>query len=286
MNILITGGSGFIGKNLVENLSNKKSYNIFCLVRDETRNSDKIFLKEKKAQIIKADLCDWKRLDMISGKYDIVIHLAAELMGQNYNRESYEKNNITGTENLVKFCIKKKVKKIIYLSSAGVYGIAKNITEKNKINPSNIYEKTKYEGERVIEKSKIAHSILRPSLVYGKYDKRFTKHFCSKKIVYIVGNGKNSIQPVEVSEVITVILKELNYKNRGYPLLVVGKKSIRLIDFIKEKNPNATIIRIPIKIAEFVANINDSLSKLTNIYLPFTLERFEFFDKSRTYRIR
>jgi len=121
-NILITGGAGYIGSHIVEQLVNQKNNIIIIdnLVTGYKR------LINKKAKFIKADLKNKKNLNNIISRNKIhtIIHLAAYLnvSEAESNKKKYYKNNVIGTKNLVEACKKSEVKNIIYSSSCSVYG--------------------------------------------------------------------------------------------------------------------------------------------------------------------
>lgn len=147
--ILITGGSGFIGSCFAKYL--KKKYKIFTL---DKKNKNP-FLKEKSIVHIKCDICNYiklkKKIQII--KPNIIVHLAAQSTIDfiDKKKNSYLKNNIIGTTNIVKISNDFKVEKFIFASTAAVYKYKNiNLTEKDKILPNNIYGKTKRINEKYI----------------------------------------------------------------------------------------------------------------------------------------
>ena len=173
--ILITGGAGYIGSHVVENLL-KSDYEIIVI---DSFLFDKHSLKEhqdnKKLTIIKEDIRNLQKIENIFSNVDTVIHLAA-LVGEAACKISENETvsiNLKSTENLVKISIKKNVKKFIFMSTASSYGV-QNVNqianEDTKLNPVSLYAKTKIESEKLLlEKysSDIEITIFRPSTVYG-----------------------------------------------------------------------------------------------------------------------
>lgn len=164
--ILITGGAGYIGSHIVE-LFLKKKYQVFVI--DNLSRGYKKFLN-KKVILLKIDI---KNITVINRvlkeyKFETIIHLAAltDVQESQKNRKKYYNNNIIGTEKLLEACKDTFVKNIIYSSSAGVYGNAKNpVKENSKLKPINYYAFTKLIGEKKLiefsKKSKIKYFILR-----------------------------------------------------------------------------------------------------------------------------
>ena len=131
MKILITGGAGFIGSNLVNLLSNL-NYEITVIdsllkqVHGKNQKSFSYCQIVGKCKFVKSDINDntvFKRLLLDS---EVLIHLASQTgTGQSmYEKELYEKSNILGTENIYKLLNENSnnIKKIILTSSRSVYG--------------------------------------------------------------------------------------------------------------------------------------------------------------------
>ena len=152
-NILITGGAGYIGSHIVEQLVKTK---INVIILDNLVTGYKRLIN-KKAKFIKGDIQNKNKLTKIINDYkiDSIIHLAAYL---NVNeaeksKKKYYKNNVNGTLNLIHACEKSKVKNIIFSSSCSIYGNIKgSVNERRKPNPQGYYAYTKYKGEEIVKK--------------------------------------------------------------------------------------------------------------------------------------
>jgi len=154
MNILVTGGAGYIGSHIVEQLVKKKSNNIYILDNLSTGHKKLI---NKKSNFIKGDIKNLNLLKKIIKKHSIqtIIHLAANLNVSEAETKKikYYKNNVTGTKNLLLACKNSKVKTIIFSSSCSVYGSVKgSVNEQKKTNPEGYYALTKFKGEELIKK--------------------------------------------------------------------------------------------------------------------------------------
>ncbi|MDA7714813.1 UDP-glucose 4-epimerase GalE [Candidatus Pelagibacter sp.] len=152
-NILITGGAGYIGSHIVEQLV-KTSSNVIIL--DNLVNGYRKLIN-KKAKFINGDVKNIIKLTKTinDNKIDSIIHLAAYLnvSEAEKNKKTYYDNNIRGTLNLVHSCKNSKVRNIIFSSSCSIYGNCKgSVNEKKKPNPQGYYAYTKYKGEEIIKK--------------------------------------------------------------------------------------------------------------------------------------
>ena len=153
MNILITGGAGYIGSHIVEQLLKEKSNRLFIIDNLVTGHERLI---NKKAQFFKGDINNSKLLKKIINKNNIetIIHLAASLnvAEAEKNKKKYFINNIIGTKKLILSCKNSKVKNFIFSSSCSIYGNIKGkVTEKKKPNPQGYYAFTKYKSEQLIK---------------------------------------------------------------------------------------------------------------------------------------
>jgi nucleoside-diphosphate-sugar epimerase len=166
-NILITGGGGYIGTNLVQSLLNE-NYKLKVI---DTFWFGNYLKKNENLQILKKDIRNLTKQDI--GKPDCIIHLAsiandpaAELdPGLTWNV------NVLATYNLINLAIKKGVEKFIFASSGSVYGVKKEkkVTEELNLEPLSEYNKSKMIGERILlsYKKDIDLTILRPATVCG-----------------------------------------------------------------------------------------------------------------------
>ena len=250
-NILITGGAGYIGSHIVEQLiKSKKNTNIIIL--DNLVTGFKKLIN-KKAKFIKGDIKNLQKLIKIINSYEIdsIIHLAAHLnvSEAEKNKKKYYKNNVIGTSNLIKACKNSKVKNIIFSSSCSIYGNIKgSVNEKRKPNPQGYYAYTKYKGEEIIiknaKKFNYRYSILRYFNVagaslsgkigeiqksYGHLIKNLAIQSLEKNPqIYIYGNdyatkdGTCIRDYIHVSDLADIHIKSLNYLNKNDKSLILN----------------------------------------------------------------
>ena len=166
MNITITGGSGFIGSNLVRLLHKKHDITIFDV--NKIQFNDITF--------VQGDITDRKAADIAIKNADIVIHLAATLGVINTEENPIKTldTNIFGTKNVLDACKNNHVKKIIFSSSSEIYGEPETIpiNETDKVMPITNYGISKLAAEEYIKAySKnfgITYTILRLFNIYGE----------------------------------------------------------------------------------------------------------------------
>ena len=235
MNILITGGCGFIASNFINYLFEiKKDANIvnidamyYCA--NETNVSEEI-RKSPRYTFIKANLCNTYLAFILDyHKIDIVIHFAAQSHVQNSFEDSiqYTYDNVLGTHTLLEACRKYgKIQKFIHISTDEVYGESMLDSQEKKnensiLSPTNPYAATKASAE-LIAKSyyysfKMPIIITRGNNVYGpnqypeKLIPRFVKLLNENKKVTIQGDGTNVrgfLHVYDVIKAVTLILEK------------------------------------------------------------------------------
>ena len=222
MKILVTGGAGFIGRHLVKGLIEDRHH---VVVFDNLSNSSEKMLSfiSGKFSFVKADITDYKQiLGAVSG-VDLVIHLAAIISVRDSvnNPEKTRRVNVTGTENLIKACVKNNVKNLIAVSSAAVYGdlpsAKDSLNERSQTKPTSPYGKSKLEMEDLVKQYSAANSInsviLRFFNVYGPGQSgeyagvisKFAQNIKEERPLLIYGDGLQTRDFVNIQDVIDLI---------------------------------------------------------------------------------
>lgn len=219
MNILITGGTGFIGTHLIQELK-KYDYTIFVLSRNPTHQISDVHL-------IKGNITEPQTLSKALSNIDAVFHNAALAIDSGRKKE-ISCINVTGTRNLAEACTKNNVTKIIYTSSAGVYGFPNSrepLIETSPKHPMNPYQLSKLEGEEVLHSFKdLKTSIIRPPLVLGNGgmgSKVVVENLKQHRMPYI-GSGTNLIPIVHPADVAQCLRLALEKDTKGETFNVVS----------------------------------------------------------------
>ena len=191
MKILITGGAGYIGSHVC-NLLLDKGYEVTVVDSLVTGNKN---LVPKKAKLVVADISDEKKINdiLINQKFSLVMHFAGLIRVDESVKEpkKYNEYNFEKAKKFLKICFKKDIKKIIFSSTASVYGNPKNekVSEEDMLNPLNPYAVSKLKLENfIIEKSKelnIKYVILRYFNVAGA-DKNLRTGLISKFSTHLI----------------------------------------------------------------------------------------------------
>ena len=251
-NILITGGSGYIGSCL--SLYLKKKY--------EMTNLDK--KNNKHISINICDLLNLKRLNDIlkKKKPKLIIHLAAQsLVDETINKEKYYQNNVMATKNLIIAMKNNNLTNLIFSSTAAVYKYSgKILNEKSLIKPKSNYAKTKLQCEKIIQNSKINSIILRffnvcsslniNNKIVGEFHNPEThliptivyKNLLKKKI-FIYGKNYNTIDGTCIRDYVH-ISDICNAIDRSAIYLFKNHKKIQIINIgSSSRNTNMEILK-------------------------------------------
>ena len=257
MRAYITGASGFIGNHLLQRLI-QKNWQVRALFHK--RN---ISLAEK-CEIVKGDIQDFDLLKDSLQETDVLFHLAAALGSLLIKKEEFFRINALGTKNVLNAAREAGVKRIIHLSSAGVLGsVRKNelADENYPLNPKNIYDETKLDGEnialRFAEKG-MDIVVVRPGWIYGPEDRRTFKliRAIAKKRFILVSKGKTWQTPVYIDDVIQGVLLCLEKGIKGEIYHLAGEEVLTVKEIVEtiattlgEKIPRIRLPLFPTKVA-------------------------------------
>ena len=166
--VLVAGGAGYIGSFIVRDLV---AEGFEVVIVDNLSSGHKDAVKDFK--LVELDLLtDFEKLNELfkKEKFDAVIHMASYIqMGESFkNTVKYFENNLISFINLSKAMVKNNVSKIVFSSSAGVYGNPTRvpIIETDDVGPTNPYGETKLEIERMLQWLDKAHEIKSMSIRY------------------------------------------------------------------------------------------------------------------------
>ncbi len=210
--ILVTGGVGLIGHNVIKELQKSRKNDVQAVDAFTTYGTlpneelEYLFAQRLKeidtnTQIFKEDICV-PQIDEIFKTFqpDVVIHLASFPNEATVNANPIEaaRTMCVGTANLLDCCTRHKTNRFVYISSSMVYGDFNEATEENTLNPSGQYSIWKIAGEELVKEYNRAtgqdYVIIRPTAVYGPLDVSnrvigtFFKRAMADETLYV--NGK------------------------------------------------------------------------------------------------
>jgi UDP-glucose 4-epimerase len=242
-NLLITGGTGYIGSHLFYSL--EKYYNIYIIDNLSNHKHNPI----KHNLFYKINLLNLKKLDLffLNNRIDIVIHLSSKInAAESVSRYNYYYRNIyLASKNLLNICIKYKIKYFVFASSAAVYGSYKNkFSEKDSLRPLNPYGILKKKVELLIKKvskgnfnyailrffnvAGVSKNVLRDnlmsksviSIIIDKYKKK--KYFSLRGNNFLTTDGTSERDYIHVLDIVLIIKNVLFFFNKNNKNLVLN----------------------------------------------------------------
>jgi nucleoside-diphosphate-sugar epimerase len=237
--ILLPGGAGLVGQNLIARLRARGYENIFVIDKHEANLK---ILKQVQPGVVAelADLSrpgDWERHFVGA---EVVVMLQAQIGGLVY--QEFIDNNMTSTERVLTEVRKNSVSQLIHISSSVVESAAVDF-----------YTNTKKDQEQMVLQSGIACPILRPTLMFGWFDRKhlgWLSRFMAKVPIFPVpGNGRFMRQPLYVGDFCNVIISCIENEVRTGVFNITGHEQVDYIDIIRQikraTQAKARIVKIP-----------------------------------------
>tara|TARA_B110000438_G_C15817240_1_gene652534 strand:+ start:138 stop:1091 length:954 start_codon:yes stop_codon:yes gene_type:complete len=231
--IFITGGAGFIGSHICEEIFNTFKKSKIIIFDKLTYAGNKFYLKSilssSRVNFVKGDINNYASYSKILKNVDLAINVAAESHVDNSftNPISFSVTNTVGAHTFLLNCINNKVKKIVHISSDEVYGekLSGSCNESQKIQPTNPYSASKAAAEVIINSHKYAYKkeiiTVRGNNVYGV--RQYPEKLIPRCIISLLrnqkiplhGNGKNIRHYLSAKDFAKSISFLIKKKNSG-----------------------------------------------------------------------
>lgn len=230
MKILVTGGAGFIGSHLVDRLVSDHD----VVVLDNLSSGRREHVN-KKARLVEGDIRDPTTVATAMQDCRSVFHLAAITDARSSDEDTVYQVDYLGSENVFKMAAAKKCK-IIFTSSAAVYGETFPCSEDAKCAPISQYGKSKLKAEALLQRLDGDAFIVRIFNCYGSRSRSVVNKFCERipdyKDITVYGPGLQTRDFVHVNDVVNALLLGLN--RSGVYNLGTGMETsvLHLIDLI------------------------------------------------------
>jgi UDP-glucuronate 4-epimerase len=252
--ILVTGGAGFIGSNLIKSLLKDNKYQITTIdnfdnfySRKQKELNIQPFLQAKNFTLIEGDIRNYEDLKK-AGNVDIIIHLAAKagVRPSILNPILYQDVNVSGTQNLLEFAREEGIKQFIFASSSSTYGVNENVPwqEEEKLLPISPYASTKLSGEMLGHVYSHLYGIrflaLRFFTVYGPSQRpdlaihKFFKSIINGEPIPVYGDGSTSRDYTFVEDTVKGIIAAITYDKTDFEVINLGNhRVVSLEELIK-----------------------------------------------------
>jgi nucleoside-diphosphate-sugar epimerase len=237
--ILLPGGAGLVGQNLVARLRAKGYENIIVL---DKHKKNLAILKSIQPEII-VEYADLSKPGSWQNHFtdaDVVVMLQAQIGGLFY--QEFVANNVSSTSLILDEIRSKKIPHLVHVSSSVVESSA-----------DDFYTRSKIEQEALVVQSGIECPILRPTLMFGWFDRKhlgWLSRLMQKTPVFPVpGDGRFMRQPLYVGDFCDVIISCIENRIPGGIFNISGHEKIDYIDMIrvikKAVNAKALVVKIP-----------------------------------------
>jgi nucleoside-diphosphate-sugar epimerase len=208
--VLITGGGGFIGRHLVESQLNRGNQ---VRTVDLRTGSLADLAGRPGLEVVAGDLTDPACARQLVAEVDTVYHLASAHLDTSLPDSHYRRVNVDGAVGLLEAAVNAGVGRYVHCSSVGVIGDTRGLPadETTECQPTNIYERTKHEGEQAVIRraGELGFPIVvaRPAWVYGPGCPRTAKLIrgIGKGRFPIFGDGQTLRHPIYVSDAVDAL---------------------------------------------------------------------------------
>ncbi|HVQ17114.1 MAG TPA: NAD-dependent epimerase/dehydratase family protein [Vicinamibacterales bacterium] len=256
MNVLVTGGAGFIGSHLVDSLL-ADGHHVTVL-----DNFDPFYdrvVKEANIEphrghsawrLIEGDLRDLSRLRlMLIDDFDCIVHLAARagVRPSIADPIGYQQVNVEGTQNVLELARERGIKQFVFASSSSVYGINPRVPwseEDHVLQPISPYASTKVSGELLghvySELFGIRFIALRFFTVYGPRQRpdlaihKFARMILRGQPIPVFGDGNSRRDYTYIDDIVSGIRRAMEYSGSSFEVINLGNnQTVSLLDMIQ-----------------------------------------------------
>ena len=256
MNIVVTGGAGFIGSHLIDRLLSEghRVTNIdnFDTFYDEAikRQNIKGHLESDNYILHEVDIRDKGALNKaIPNDTDVIVHLAAKAGVRPSIQDpiSYQEVNVAGTQNMLEVAREKDIKQFVFASSSSVYGKNPNVPWREDdavLQPISPYASTKVSGELLGHVYSHLYDIrflaLRFFTVYGPRQRpdlaihKFLRLMSDGKEITLYGDGSTRRDYTFIDDIVDGIMGAINYRDSLYEVINLGNnETVELLELVE-----------------------------------------------------
>lgn len=291
MNVLITGGTGFIGSRLALRCA-ARGDGVRVLARENTdaEASNREALEAAGVEVFIDSVTDPQAVRGALVGIDVVFHLAATQHEMNVPDEKFRSVNVEGTRNVLEAAERAGVRRMVHGSTIGVYGRPRGVLdEASPVEPDNIYGVTKLEGERLALSwsDRVPVVAIRIPEVYGPGDRRLLKLFraIDRGAFFMIGSGRNLHHLIYVDDLVDGLLAAAESPDTPGELFVLAGpepvSSNRMARAIAEAlEARLPRFRAPLWPFAVLATVLEFTLRPIGVQPPLHRRRLDFFRKS------
>jgi len=295
MKVLITGAGGFIGSHLVDSQL-QQGHDVRAV--DLHLESLKHQSTHPHLEAIQGSITDNGLLRKIVADAEIIYHLASAHLDVSLSDSHYRRVNVDATVHLLEAAKEAGVKRFVHCSSVGVIGDVDHppADETTECHPTNIYERTKLEGERAalnfMRRTDFHVVVVRPAWVYGPRCPRTAKlmRTISKNRFFFFGDGQNMRHPVYISDAVKGLeLCASTASVNGEIFIIAGEAAVPVAELVdvmsKELGVRTPKLHFPIALGVLAGLGLEMVFKPLRKSPPFSRRSVDFFRKHNAYSI-
>jgi uncharacterized protein YbjT (DUF2867 family) len=222
MKVLVTGATGFVGREVVRQL-HETGHSIRILARNYNSPRVRKVISRYGREVHCGDVSDAVSLNGAANGMDAVIHLVGIIA--EVGASTFENIHMRGTTNIVSAAQQAKVRRFVHMSALGT-----------RPNAASRYHQTKWAAEEAVRHSGLDFTIFRPSLIYGLQDQfinLFAKLIRLSPVVPLLASPQARFQPVSVETVAAAFTKSLGERQSiGQTYDLCGPEALRLAEIV------------------------------------------------------
>jgi dihydroflavonol-4-reductase len=281
MNILVTGGTGFVGTNLIERLCGQ-GHRVRSVAKDRLNAG---MLESLKVQVFLGDLNNGLGWDAILDGVDVIYHLAGVTRARS-SKEYYE-GNYLATKRFVEVCSVhcQNLKRFVYVSSLAAVGPSADgipVTEETPYHPVSHYGKSKMLGEMEVLKiqGRLPVTVVRPSAVFGPRERDMYEYMklIARGIQPLIGFRRKILNLIHSDDLVDGIILAAEHRDAAGQTYFLGSEKDysteeigRAIALAAQKSPMC--IRFPHGLVYAAGAIAEVIGKLTRKQIFFDLQK-------------
>jgi NADH dehydrogenase len=266
MKVLVTGGTGFVGQEVVRALH--LQHDVRVLVRNPEAPAAKRLEAEYYARLHRGDVLEGLTLGQAMHETDAVIHLVGII--SEAGQQTFENLHVRATENIIKAARLAGTGRIVHMSALGT-----------RSNANSRYHQTKWRAEQLVSESGMNWTIMRPSIIYGPHDhfvNLFARMAKFSPVLPVFGAGETKLQPVAVEDVAQCFAGALRQpRSYGQTLDVCGPERFTMPELLRiicrTINRKRPIAHIPMGIAWLMALYLEYFYKIVSKPSPLTRDQ-------------
>ena len=278
MKALVTGGTGFIGSHLVEELL-RRGWELRIVAKD------RMFGADLPVEVTYADLRDAEKLRPALEDIDVVFHVAG-LTRARRNAEYYFGNHLV-TRDLLRACRlhAKRLRRFVYVSSLTAMGPRRNgteVTEDTGFHPVSHYGRSKMLAEIAVMEAGVhlPVTVVRPSAVYGPRDRDLYRYFkmIRGNLELLLGSGSHLLNLVHVDDVVQGIIRAAEHPDAEGEAFLIGSAENYRTDAICDAiavamHKKPLVFHLPESLIYLVGYSGEALGRLARRQVFFNAQK-------------